>query len=95
MEPYQVFVDEYPGDENWDRFVDFYRKGWEHAEEKAELISAYEDENLAIAVWGVFGKYALSWKDMKVDSLRGKTPGDILGKHPFYSKILRTIIMRY
>lgn len=89
-----IMRDEYPGDEAWERFVEFFRKGWLTCSDRDSLSSAIGDEEFAIVLYASMGERALAWFNTPIPALDGRSASDIMNRKLSGQKIIRTVLMR-
>jgi hypothetical protein len=89
-----IMRDEYPGDDAWKRFVDFFRSAWLARADRDSLSSTIGDEEFAIVLSVSMGERAVAWFQTPVPAFDGRSASDILRHEPSGQKIIRTVLMR-
>lgn len=94
MSSLHILESEYPGDAAWQQFVSSYRPAWGHLIEKAALLDALQDEDIAIVLAGYMGKSALRWYGSPCPALDGKTPAEVRKNECSGLQVIRSLLMR-
>ena len=87
-------LDEYPGDEKWLEFVNYFVEEWESHPNKIALLSKVNDPDISAVISFIVGGDSINWLESEIPALGGRTPICVLTKFPNGNIIIRSLLMR-
>ncbi len=94
MSAIEVLVDEFPGNDEWLRFVQVFRPSWQHVCDQRWLSEEIGNEEIAIVLNAQMGNDALAWMKQPIGALGNRSAHDILHNHSSGELAIKALIMR-